>query len=107
MAAYLSDLAENVLSNKPKIVCSLLFFFILYLLVEIYFSVPKSYDLRREKTCSRGIMLTCPCNVYPHAPYFYIAKLYIFKKAFVIQNFMEIWYINLRKSLEIQTSLIF
>ena len=28
-------------------------------------------------------------------------------KAFVIQNFMEIWYINLRKSLEIQTSLIF
>ena len=25
----------------------------------------------------------------------------------VIQNFMEIWYINLRKSLEIQTSLIF
>ena len=28
-------------------------------------------------------------------------------KVFVIQNFMEIWYINLRKSLEIQTSLIF
>ena len=27
-------------------------------------------------------------------------------KVFVIQNFMEIWYINLRKSLEIQTSLI-
>ena len=28
-------------------------------------------------------------------------------KVFVIQNSMEIWYINLRKSLEIQTSLIF
>ena len=28
-------------------------------------------------------------------------------KLFVIQNFMEIWYMNLRKSLEIQTSLIF
>ena len=28
-------------------------------------------------------------------------------KVFVIQNFMEIWYINLRKSLEIQTALIF
>ena len=28
-------------------------------------------------------------------------------KVFVIQNFTEIWYINLRKSLEIQTSLIF
>ena len=28
-------------------------------------------------------------------------------KVFVIQSFMEIWYINLRKSLEIQTSLIF
>ena len=28
-------------------------------------------------------------------------------KIFVIQNFMEIWYMNLRKSLEIQTSLIF
>ena len=28
-------------------------------------------------------------------------------KVFVIQNFMEIWYINLRKSLEIQTFLIF
>ena len=28
-------------------------------------------------------------------------------KVFVIQNFMENWYINLRKSLEIQTSLIF
>ena len=28
-------------------------------------------------------------------------------KVFVIQNFMEIWYINLRESLEIQTSLIF
>ena len=28
-------------------------------------------------------------------------------KVFVIQNLMEIWYINLRKSLEIQTSLIF
>ena len=26
---------------------------------------------------------------------------------FVIQNFMKIWYINLRKSFEIQTSLIF
>ena len=28
-------------------------------------------------------------------------------KVFVIQNFMEIWYINKKKSLEIQTSLIF
>ena len=28
-------------------------------------------------------------------------------KVFVIPNLMEIWYINLRKSLEIQTSLIF
>ena len=28
-------------------------------------------------------------------------------KVFVIQNFMEIWYINLRKSFVIQTSLIF
>ena len=28
-------------------------------------------------------------------------------KVFVIQNSMEIWYIKLRKSLEIQTSLIF
>ena len=34
-------------------------------------------------------------------------KKNLYNKVFVIQNFMEIWYINIRKSLKIQTSLIF
>ena len=32
---------------------------------------------------------------------------YFCDKVFLVQNSMEIWYINLRKSLEFQTSLIF
>ena len=39
--------------------------------------------------------------------FFRILKKTLCNKVFVIQNSMEIWYINLRKSLEIQTSLIF
>ena len=34
-------------------------------------------------------------------------KTNLCNKVFIFQNSMEIWYINLRKSLEIQTSLIF
>ena len=37
---------------------------------------------------------------------YHVSLKNLYNKVFVIQNFMEIWYINLRKSLEIQTSLI-
>ena len=38
---------------------------------------------------------------------YHISLKNLCNKVFVIQNFMEIWYIDLRKSLENQTSLIF
>ena len=38
---------------------------------------------------------------------YHVSLIKTYATIFVIQNFMEIWYINLRKSLEIQTSLIF
>ena len=38
---------------------------------------------------------------------YHVSLKILCNKLFVIQNLMEIWYINLRKSLEIQTSLIF
>ena len=38
---------------------------------------------------------------------YHVSQKNLCNKVFVIKNFMEIWYINLRKSLEIQTSLIF
>ena len=38
---------------------------------------------------------------------YHVSLKNLYSKVFVIQNSMEIWYINLRKSLEIQTSLIF
>ena len=38
---------------------------------------------------------------------YHVSLKILCNKVFVIQNFMEIWYINLRKSLEIQSSLIF
>ena len=38
---------------------------------------------------------------------YHVSLKKLMEQSFVIPNFMEIWYINLRKSLEIQTSLIF
>ena len=38
---------------------------------------------------------------------YHVSLIKLCNKVFVIQNFMEIWYINLRKPLEILTSLIF
>ena len=44
----------------------------------------------------------------PRCPFLVFIYLNLFcNKVFLIQNSMEIWYTNLRKSLEIQTSLLF
>ena len=69
---------------KPGIVDHLITLFS-YNLLFCYFPIWLDFDRKISRQSEKNL-----CN-----------------RVFLIQNSMEIWYINLRKSLEIQTSLIF